>query len=129
MMADTFGGHAENANLGVIVGARAFEFGETSQDAHVWHKDQVTIVPPGARITAHAPYCPVGALEYDFPAASVQFHPEYSEYQLCEIFRRARDHFLTSDEADDAVQSFAQTDVKTNLMAYETATFFRKYIK
>ena len=26
MMADTFGGHAENANLGVIVGARAFEF-------------------------------------------------------------------------------------------------------
>ena len=129
MMADTFGGHAENANLGVIVGARAFEFGETSQDAHVWRKDQVTIVPPGARITAHAPYCPVGALEYDFPAASVQFHPEYSEYQLCEIFRRARDHFLTGDEADDAVQSFAQTDVKTNLMAYETATFFRKYIK
>ena len=27
MMA-SFGGHAENANLGVIVGARAFEFGE-----------------------------------------------------------------------------------------------------
>ena len=128
MMADTFGGHAEKAKFGVVVGARKFDFGEVSHDAHVWHKDQVTIVPPGAVITARAPYCPVGALEYDFPAASVQFHPEYSEFQLCEIFTRARNHFLTGAEVDGAIESFSKTDVKSDLMAQETATFFRKYL-
>ena len=128
MMADTFGGHAENAKLGVSVGARAFQFGDSSHDAHVWHKDQVTIVPPNARITANASYCPVGALEYDFPATSVQFHPEYSEYQLCEIIRRSSDVFLSRAQADGAIESFAQTEVKPDLMAKETAAFFRKYI-
>ncbi len=128
MMADAFGGHSENAKLGVIVGARAFQFTEMYQDAHVWHKDQVTVVPPGARVTARADYCPVGALEYDFPASSVQFHPEYSEYLLCEIFKRSRDIFLSGAEADYAVETFAQTDVKPDLMAQETAGFFRKYL-
>ncbi len=128
MLADTFGGRAEKAEIGVVVGARTFDFGRHCADTHVWHKDQVTIVPPTARITARAPYCPVGALEYDFPAASVQFHPEYSEYQLREIFRRARDNFLTGVEADEAVKSFAQSDVRSNLMSRETAAFYRKYL-
>ena len=128
MMADTFGGHAEKAKVGVTVGARTFQFGEISKDAHVWHQDQVTIVPPGARITASASYCPVGALEYDFPATSVQFHPEYSEYQLCEIFKRTRDNFLTGAQADGAIESFARSDVRSDLMAKETAAFFRKYL-
>ena len=128
IMADTFGGHAAMAKCGLVVGARAFQFAATSEDAYVWHKDQVNIVPPGARITASASYCPIGALEYDFPAASVQFHPEHSEFQLCEIFRRARDDFLTGAEADSAVQSFAITDVRRDLSARETAAFFRKYL-
>ena len=71
LMADTFGGKAEKAAVGNVMGAQCFDMGGTPTDVHVWHKDQVTKVPPGARVTGQAEYCPVGALAYDFPAASV----------------------------------------------------------
>lgn len=44
--------------------------------AHVWHQDQVVAVPPGARVLAAYPGCPVGALGYG-SALSLQWHPEY----------------------------------------------------
>ena len=128
MLADTFGGRAEKADIGVVVGARKFDFITHSSDAHVWHKDQVVIVPPAASITASAAYCPVGGLEYEFPAASVQFHPEYSEYQLCEIFSRSVENFLTSEQVDSAIESFARSNVRNDLMSREVATFYRKYL-
>ena len=70
----------EKAIFGEVIGAREFDFETHTADAHVWNKDQVTIIPPSAQVTARATYCPVGALKYDFPAAGVQFHPEYSEH-------------------------------------------------
>jgi len=129
MMADTFGGRAEKAEIGNVVGARRFDFDDRSVDAHVWHKDQVTKVPPGASVTASADHCPVGALAYDFPAASVQFHPEYTQSHLRELFRRGagRDDFLSQNEADGAVASFQTTDVRADLMAAEVAAFFRSH--
>jgi GMP synthase-like glutamine amidotransferase len=128
IMADTFGGRAEKTEVGVVIGAREFNYDTKSVEAHVWHKDQVTIVPPEARITASADYCQVGALEYKFPAASVQFHPEYTEYQLCEIFHRGRDHFLTGEQADCAVDSLREANVRRDLISKETAEFYRKYL-
>jgi GMP synthase-like glutamine amidotransferase len=44
--------------------------------AHVWHQDQVMALPPGARVLAAYPGCPVGALGYA-GALSLQWHPEY----------------------------------------------------
>ena len=128
MIADTFGGRAEKAVIGEVIGAREFDFLTHFAYAHVWHKDQVTILPPAAQVTARANYCPVGALQYEFPAASVQFHPEYSEHQLCEIFTRARDILVSGKRADEAVESFAASNVRGDLMSKETATFFRKYL-
>ena len=70
-MANTFGGKAEKSQIGNVVGARQFDFQGKLTDVYVWHRDQVTGVPPGAQITAAAGYCAVGSLSYDFPAASV----------------------------------------------------------
>ena len=78
IMADVFGGKAEKVDQGFITGARSFEMNGQEIPAHVAHQDQVTKVPPGASVTASAAYCPAAALSYDFPAMSVQFHPEYS---------------------------------------------------
>ncbi len=127
IMADTFGGKAEKSKIGNVVGARTFEFEDRAVDAHVWHKDQVTQVPEGATVTASASHCPVGALAYDFPAASIQFHPEYTDPHLRELFRRGagRPDFLGHDEAEAAVASFEASDVKADLMAKQVADFFR----
>jgi GMP synthase-like glutamine amidotransferase len=43
---------------------------------HLWHQDQVVALPPGARVIAAYPGCPLGALDYG-GAVSVQWHPEY----------------------------------------------------
>jgi GMP synthase-like glutamine amidotransferase len=129
IMADTFGGKAEKSAVGNVVGARRFAFGDREFDAHVWHKDQVTVVPPEATVTATAAHCPVGALAYDFPAASIQFHPEYTDAHLREIFDRSCGIFLSADEANGAVASFEASDVKADLMAAEVARFFRKYAR
>lgn len=124
IMADVFGGRAEKAAIGKVLGARAFDMGGQRQDAFVWHQDQVTRVPPGAVVTGHAPHCPVGALDYDFPAKSVQFHPEYREAHLRELFERFRGETLTPEEIRDALESFAHANVAVDLAAREAAAFF-----
>lgn len=127
IMADVYGGKAELADKGTVVGARRFSTPDGEVDAHVWHKDQVTRVPPGARVTMFADHCPVGGLDYDFPARSVQFHPEYSESHLRELFARGRDLFLSGYEADGAITSFEGAQVRRDLMAHEVAGFFRQH--
>ena len=86
-------------------------------------------MPPQARITASALHCPVGALNYDFPAASVQFHPEFSEFQLRKLFRRGVDHFLKKEQVLVAVESLDKANVCVGLRAEETAAFYRKYCR
>jgi GMP synthase-like glutamine amidotransferase len=53
--------------------------------AHVWHQDQVVALPPGARVLAAYPGCPVGALGYGQHALSLQWHPEYPPDYMASI--------------------------------------------
>lgn len=124
IMADTFGGRAELTDIGVQVGARTFAGAVGDMSAYVWHQDQVTEVPPGATVTLSAPYCPVGALAYDFAAQSVQFHPEYDPPAMTALFERGRDLFIEGALADGAIASFAQVPVAERLMARDAARFF-----
>ena len=131
IMADTFGGRAEKASVGRVVGARKFQHaphqsGPKNFTAHVWHQDQVTRVPPGARVTAHAAYCPVAALDYDFAARSVQYHPEYDAAHLQDLFTRGRNVFLDGATADKAAAEIKAADVPRDLDAMATAAFFRQ---
>lgn len=128
IMADTFGGKAEKASVGLHVGARAFEFSDGVRDTHVWHKDQVTAVPPGAIVTAKADYCPVGALEYDFPAASVQFHPEFSEHEMRTLHGLFLGKGMTKEEVASAAASFENAKVAVDEQAHEAGAFFRRHI-
>jgi len=89
LMADVFGGKAEKANHVFAAGSRRFDIGGVQTPAYVAHQDQVTQVPPGAQITASAPYYQAAALSYDFPALSVPVHPEYNAdfpEELLELF-------------------------------------------
>ena len=125
IMADTFGGNAKKSQIGNVVGARQFDFQGKFADVYVWHRDQVTSVPPEAHVTASAGYCAVGALSYDFPAKSVQFHPEYTEANLRKMFERSVNCFLTSEEAEAAIASFKNVNIDQGSFATEAANFFR----
>ncbi|NOC81882.1 type 1 glutamine amidotransferase [Ruegeria sp. HKCCD6228] len=126
IMADVYGGKAEKAEIGNVVGARGFDYGGSSVDAFVWHQDQVTHVPPSARVTGSADHCPVGALDYNFPARSVQFHPEYRASHLRELFVRGRDVFLAPQEADEGLASIKAAHVSKDLAAAQAVDLFRK---
>ena len=95
--------------------------------AHVAHQDQVTKVPPNAHVTASAPYCPVAALAYDFPAMSVQFHPEYTPDYLGDFLTRSRGDILTTSETDAALTQITQATVAPDLYAQKAADFFRAH--
>ena len=127
VMADTFGGRAEKAACGEVVGRRVYGCGGVAFAAHVWHQDQVTLVPPGATVTGSADYCPIGVLEYEFPGLSVQFHPEYTRSRLETLFALGRDRFISAGAVEAALASFRDGPVDDALFAPDTAAFFRRH--
>lgn len=125
IMADVFGGRAEKVGP-PEVGPRRFDIAGTSAPAHVWHQDQVTQTPPGARVIASAPYCPVAALAYDFAAMSVQWHPEYSAAYMGTFLRRSRGAVLDAAHTDAVLAELAESSVSPDLFAAEMGAFFRR---
>ena len=124
IMADVFGGKAEKVS-DPEVGVRQFQVGGKDVTGHVWHQDQVTKVPPGAKVIGSAEYCPVAALAYDFPAMSVQFHPEYAPDYVSEFLRRSDGSVLPKDVSDKAIAELDQSDVSADLFAAQMGDFFR----
>lgn len=127
IMADVFGGKAEKTGEAEI-GVRAFEIEGETVTGHVWHQDQVTQVPPGATVIGKADYCPVAALSYDFPAMSVQFHPEYAPDYVSTFLRRSKGEVLTEDDSDKAIAQFDASDVSGDLFAKQAGDFFRAHL-
>lgn len=125
IMADVFGGKAEKVG-DAEVGVRAFEVDGETVTGHVWHQDQVTQTPPGAKVIGTADYCPVAALAYDFPAMSVQFHPEYPPDYVSTFLRRSRGHVLSEELTDAAVAQLDASDVQGDLFAKQMGDFFRE---
>lgn len=86
IMAQAFGGRVEKSPEGWVIGhhdhtltpAGAVHFGPGALPALSFHQDQVTALPPGATRLLGSPASPNGGLAYDFPALSVQFHPEFA---------------------------------------------------
>ncbi len=128
IMADVFGGKAEKVGP-PEVGVRRFELDGGPVPAHVWHQDQVTVQPPGTRVLAKADYCPFGGLEYEFPALSVQFHPEYTRAYLSGFLERSRGEILSRDQTDAALYQIASGDVAENLFADRSGQFFRAALR
>ena len=125
IMADVFGGKAEKVGA-PEVGVRAFEIKGKEVTGHVWHQDQVTKVPPGAEVIGSADYCPVAALAYDFPAMSVQFHPEYEPDYVSDFLRRSGHSVLDKAIAEPAIAQLDNSDVEADLFAAQMGAFFRE---
>lgn len=121
LMADTFGGKAELSDAGERVGIEHFAFNGDTFAAHVWHRDQVTELPPGARIAGDADYCPYGILEYEFGAASIQFHPEIDHAYFDEAVLRLSGNHFTEQRAVEIRAAIASGSVAPDLFAEQAA--------
>lgn len=128
VMADVYGGRAEKVGYGLVCGSRTFDFGGRDRDFFVWHQDQVTVVPDCARVIGGAAYCPAGIIEYDFPALTAQFHPEYTDEFLAFEVRTVAGQALDPALAEAALVSIASGAVEEGAFGAEAAVFFRTHL-
>lgn len=126
IMADVFGGKAEKSDKGFVSGSREFDDRGKSTNAFLAHQDQVHEVPPDANVIASAAHCPVAALSYDFPALSVQFHPEYDRQFASDLIDMFGAELMTADQLQAARDSLS-SEVADELWCHEVAEFFRKH--
>ena len=129
MMAHTYGGWAEKADKGFCLGERQFRASDGSTiTSHVSHQDQVVELPSGATVIAGSEYCPVAALEYDYPALSTQFHPEYHPDFIRAIADFLEGDLMNAEQAEAAKASLLPGRVSPDLFADEVAAFFRRHL-
>lgn len=125
IMADTFGGRAKKVGFGMVIGAQVFDIGGQDVAAHVWHQDQVVTVPPDATVAGSSVYCPAAVLVYDFPAFSMQFHPEYTADYLKEEIRIATGTILMPEVAEAAIKSINAGGVQRSVGLDQAARTLR----
>ena len=132
IMAEAFGGRAIKSERGWGVGAHAYRYeaDDVPVDgaSFVFHQDQVTEVPPGATVIGSADHCPIGALAYDFPALSVQYHPEFTEPYIEALLDLRGSSTLPEDVTAAARTSIADFPVDNVPPADWAASFFRKHV-
>ena len=126
VMAEAFGGKAEESSHGFVVGVQKYTENDDSYSAYAMHRDQVVQVPESATVTASSSYCPIAALSYEFPARSVQFHPEFKTPLVTEAIEVFDGDLLSRNEALSARKTMQGSNVQESLYAKETANFFRQ---
>ena len=125
IMADVYGGKAEKAEIGNVVGARGFDYGGACVDAFVWHQDQVTQRPQGARVLAGNAFCENAILAYGDTIWTVQPHPEYGADFIRGLIRTRGPGVVPDDQlrlADETLDG----PVANDQMADHMAAFFLK---
>lgn len=111
VMAQAFGGVARKSAGGWVLGRFRQELTEAGEALFgagpLWqlsiHQDQVMELPPTARRLVTDRLSPNGALLYtDFPAISVQFHPEFSAPLLAALIEEFGEARLPAAQAEAA---------------------------
>ncbi len=93
ILAKALGGKVVKFDGGWAVGKHTYQFDgvEGDVDLMAWHQDQVTELPPDARVFASSPFCKYAGLAYGDKALSVQPHPEFELDFVTDLFEARKD--------------------------------------
>jgi len=132
IIAQAFGAEVNRSDTGWALGSQQYDYTEgcthSNEPAFVFHQDQVESVPDGATIIGSSHQCPIGALAYEHPALSVQYHPEFvTEY--VDMLIDLKESTLPGESAREARHSLTALPVDNSGTAQWAAEFFRKTIK
>ena len=112
IMASTFGGEVRRSNGDGFIGVKKFvQTDGLTFNRFVWHHDQVTRPPNCATVVASSDYCPFASLEYNFPAFSVQYHPEFEKEYFEKLLLAGNGIFLSSDQTQQALEEISRDKV------------------
>jgi GMP synthase-like glutamine amidotransferase len=120
IMADALGGDVRKSEKGWGVGRHRYEVvearlwmagaGET-MSLSVSHQDQVIAPPKGATTLARSAHTAHAMLAYeDFPAISLQGHPEFGDAFVAALYSARRGGSLSDAQVDGAIASLSQPE-------------------
>ena len=125
VMALTFGGEVSRSSPTDCVGVRTFVRKENQKfNRFVWHHDQVTRPPSSANVVASSDYCPYASLEYEFPALSVQYHPEFEKEYFKQLLLLSKNIFLSPEETQSALNELNEIAVPEKAELKQLKNFF-----
>ncbi|MCG6902658.1 MAG: type 1 glutamine amidotransferase [Rhodobacter sp.] len=125
IIAQALGGRVEKFSGGWAVGATEYDFGDRKLMLNAWHQDQVTGLPPDARVSARNPFCENAALVYDDRAFSVQPHPEIRDDYMRGLLRK-RGPGVVPDDILGTAETRIGTPLDDRIIARQIAEFFMK---
>ena len=124
IMAQAYGGKVEKSDKGWGLGSQSYRFDDNDYSVLVLHQDQVLTAPEGAKVLAGNNFCPLGSLQYDFPAMSVQFHPEFTSDYLKDLATRFRGSRFPEDIVDKALNGLNEQKATSQMIAKQVASLF-----
>ena len=123
IMAQAYGGHVEKSAHGWILGAQSYHE-RSIKTALAFHQDQVITPPPGVKYSTGNDACPFGRFEYQHPALSVQYHPEFSSAYVEALLDKYAGTRIPMDAAQKAKRSL-HTPLESTKLAQDFAQFFK----
>ncbi len=125
LIAQALGGKAEKFSGGWGIGHTDYAFEGETLTMNAFHQDQVTVVPPDARVVGSNDFCANAALVYDGPAFSLQAHPEFNVAEM-DLLYDLRAPKLVDQSKIDLARVRAKDANHNQQMALRIATFFKE---
>lgn len=125
IIAQALGGKVEKFSNGWAVGAKDYVFGDKTLTLNAWHQDQVTQLPPGARVIASNDFCANAAMVYDDRIYTVQPHPEIRNDYLNGLIEK-RGRGVVPDTVLDGAISRIGVPIHDQIIADRMAAFFKQ---
>lgn len=125
IVAQAMGGKVERHANGWAVGATDYDFDGETMTLNAWHRDQVTVVPDGAKVIASNDFCTNAALLYDDRALTVQAHPEFRP-EFVDGLMKTRGKGVVPDDLMAAAAGKLTTPLQDKTMAARIAAFFKQ---
>lgn len=125
IVAQAMGGKVERYPEGWAVGATDYDFGSRTMRLNAWHRDQVIVPPPQAKVIASNEFCTNAALLYGTQALTVQAHPEFRP-EFVEGLMKTRGKGLVPDDLMAKASDRLALALDDKAMADQIAAFFKQ---
>jgi GMP synthase-like glutamine amidotransferase len=125
IIAQALGGKVEKYKGGWAVGATDYDFDGEKLTLNAWHKDQVTQVPPNAKVIASNDFCVNAALVYNDRAFTVQAHPEFRP-EFVDGLMKTRGKGVVPDDLMANAAKRLDDKVDDTTLAARIAQFFKQ---
>ena len=125
IIAQALGGTVEKFDGGWSVGHTTYDIEGQKMAINAWHQDQVTALPPGAKVIGSSDFCENAALVYDNRIYTIQPHPEFTAHMIGQLLD-TRAPGVVPDPLIDGARSRLDQPIDSDRIATRIAEFFKQ---